>query len=148
MALIERIEAAFENVPRPRSDAVVNPTYDDEGVTAVFSDKTWKDISIDQLRTHHDALSFFSPEAFHYFLPAFMVAELKDPVAAGQIGPSLLFHFSRPEQFWEPELKQRLALLTPEQKAVIEEFIRDRGRVCGYNDQEVEEIISVVKNGI
>ena len=149
MGLVERIEAAFENVPPPRTERIVTPTYDDEGVTAFFDGKRWKDLSIDDLRTHHVALSFFSPEAFHYYLPAFMLAELRDPIAAGQIGPSLLFHFSRPEeQSWEPELTARLALLTPEQKAVIADFIRDRGRVCGYSEAEAEEIVDVVQNGI
>jgi hypothetical protein len=95
------------------------------------------------------ALSFFSPEAFHYYLPAFTLAEVQDPIAAGQIGPSLLFHFSRPEErSWEPELRRRLGLLTPEQKAVIADFVRDRGRVCGYSDAEIEEIVNVVQNGI
>jgi hypothetical protein len=149
MGLAERIEAAFESVPPPPTDRVVTPTYDDEGVTGFFKGKHWRDVSIDELRTHHVALSFFSPEAFHYYVPAFMLAELRDPIAAGQIGPSLLFHFSRPEEpSWEPELRQRLALLTAEQKAVVADFVRDRGRVCGYTDPEIEEIVNVVKNGI
>jgi hypothetical protein len=148
MSLIARIEAAFKDVPAPGPDAIVNPTYDDEGVAALFGGKAWTDVSIDQLRTHHDALSFFSPEAFRYFLPAFMLAELRDPIGAGQIGPSLLFHFSRPEEFWKPELEQRLALLTPDQKAVIADFVRARGSACGYIEPEIEEIVSVIKNGV
>jgi hypothetical protein len=149
MSLVERIETAFESVAAPTADRVVTPTYDDEGVTALFKGRNWKHVSIEELRTHHVALSLFSPEAFHYYVPAFMLAELRDPIAAGQIGPSLLFHFSRPEEkSWEPELRQRLALLTPEQKSVIADFVRDRGRICGYSDAEIEEIVDVVKNGI
>ncbi|KAF0812103.1 hypothetical protein IGB42_03380 [Andreprevotia sp. IGB-42] len=76
-----QIRAAFQQRRYP-AGALTVATYDDEGTDAWFTDKRWADLGVQQLRTHESALHFSTDEAFCYFLPAFMLAVLDDPVTA------------------------------------------------------------------
>jgi hypothetical protein len=147
MDLRGRIETAFATVSPPAPDNLVVPTYDDEGVVLFFRGKSWRELSVEDLRRHEVALSFFSAEAFRYYLPAFMLADLDDPVRADIIGPGILFHFSPPSPYWAPQLRSRLALFSREQKDAIVQFVRTRGP--HYEDPaKIEPIIGVIQNGI
>jgi hypothetical protein len=77
------IEAAFADVAQPEDDKVVG-SYGEEPLeeTAPFIGKKWSDLDPDVVAEHVDALLYwFTPAAFHYYLPAFLKAGLKHPNA-------------------------------------------------------------------
>ena len=119
--LKNKIRAAFNDTPCPKSK--LTDTYDDEGVSEYFQGKSWEGNDVSDLRYHSVALSLFEPEAFRYYLPAFMLAELEDPETADIIGESIVFHFSQPEKFCEESYEKRLSLFTSIEKEAILEFI-------------------------
>jgi len=119
--LKNKIRVAFNDTPYPKSK--LTDTYDDEGVSEYFQGKSWDGNDVSDLRYHSVALSLFEPEAFRYYLPAFMLAELEDPDTADIIGESIVFHFSQPEKPWEENFEKRLFLFTSIEKEAILEFI-------------------------
>ncbi len=75
--LISKIENAWGSVKYPGDKKIFTPdSYDNEGITDYFAGTTWKGHSIENLRRHSAAISsFFTPIAWHYWLPAYLIAE-------------------------------------------------------------------------
>jgi hypothetical protein len=76
MSVSSQIKKAFSNVARPSDDALFQ--FDSEGADAVFRGHRWDEISVADLHCHSFALLAFTPSAFVYFLPAFMIASLEN----------------------------------------------------------------------
>src|SRR5688500_17074375 len=68
------IERAWRDARYPGDDQICTPTYDDEGVGAYFRGRSWQGHAVSALRYHSVGLSFFTPEAFCYYLPAYLLA--------------------------------------------------------------------------
>lgn len=78
--VIQMIEDAWRDVPYPGDEKIFTPeSYDDEDIVKYFGGTTWRDHTPARLRAHSSAFTFFTPEAFHYWLPAFMIAAVNDP---------------------------------------------------------------------
>lgn len=73
------IAAAFENAPRPGDTSISVATYDDEGASGHFRRTRWQDLHLPDLENYTTALRFFTPEAFVYFLPAYLMAACDNP---------------------------------------------------------------------
>jgi len=76
--LIERIASAFGDIPYLGDGNIAAETYDDEGTTEHFRGTRWQDHTVESLQ-NFTVLSFFTPEAFCYYLPAYMLAALQQP---------------------------------------------------------------------
>ena len=88
----------WSHAPYPGDDAIA---YDQSGghlecaqVAEFFRGKRWKDVTLAALRSYRgDAsacLAFMSPEAFRYYLPAYMLIALDDYAEADVIADSAL----------------------------------------------------------
>ena len=124
VALKAEIETAFANVSYPGDDNLTtsyNPlsSNDDEGVADYFRKTSWHGHSVQNLRYHSCALSFFTPAAFHYYLPAFLIADLEDPEEADIITNSVQFDFTASSS----SRTDRMKLFSAPQLAVIELYI-------------------------
>jgi hypothetical protein len=79
--VIEIVGRAFGAVPHP-GDAFLLGSHDGEEpleeVSAFHGITDWHALTPDVLDAHYAALSFFSEGGFRYFLPAFLVADLRD----------------------------------------------------------------------
>jgi hypothetical protein len=76
----EQIRAAFDGVARP-ADAMIalRDHWESPDLRDFFSQQSQFDIAAAGLERHSAALSLFYDEAFVYWLPAFMIAELNVP---------------------------------------------------------------------
>jgi hypothetical protein len=118
--VIAQIEAAFADTPAPgdKFEDISATSYGEEGVVDYFRGTTWRGHRTRDLRIHDCALSYFTDKAFRYWLPAFMIAELEDPVVADVIGEGIAFHLTesdgaaaRLRQFAQGELEAIAAFL-------------------------------------
>ncbi len=79
--VIEHIRQAFAGAPHP-GDAFLQGSVEGEEpfqVVAPFKGVTrWQDVDPAVLDANYSALSFFSEGGFRFFLPAFLVADLRD----------------------------------------------------------------------
>lgn len=91
------IREAFADVPVPRHDRLIENEWNDEAqmVRRAFMDKPdWHTIDPDFLAQAPEglasALSFFSDEAFRFYLPAYLIADIDGKIGVG----SPLFHLT------------------------------------------------------
>ena len=140
--LIKTIAKAWANVPYPGDQNIFTPhSYDDEHITEYFSRTTWKGHTIAGLRSRCSAISvFFTPKAYHYWLPAYLIAAVEDPMELSQGVYSLVASVTPGKG---SDLEEKMALLTNEQKmAVIKvleyliEVYRDASCPEETNDEE------------
>lgn len=95
MEVIQKIEEAWRDVSYPGDDKIFTPdSYDDEGIVEYFAGTSWRDHTPSDLRAHSSAFSFFTPEAYHFWLPAFMIAEITNPEEADVIGEYIAWSVS------------------------------------------------------
>lgn len=126
MSLKETIKAAFAPVPYPGDTNITRCPYHCkpcEEIADYFKGKGWEGHSVEDLRDHHTALSLFTPEAFHYFLPAFMLASVESYDNTDILPDSIRFHFEFSLEHRDHFLV-RLTKFSDEQRKVIVEFLR------------------------
>jgi internalin A len=143
------IVEAWRDAVHPGDERICSPTYDDEGVGAYFRGRTWEGHEIASLRHHEVALSFFTPEAFAYYLAAYMLAVLDDARAADIIYDGILFHLS-PKQLgkrWADRYTARLACLSPGQRAAAIAYLRWCASGSDGSRAELDETIAYLETG-
>jgi hypothetical protein len=116
--LVESIEKAWANVQYPGDQNIFTPkSYDDEGIAKYFSGTTWRGHGVAGLRSRCSAISvFFTPKAYHYWLPAYLIAAVDDPMELSQGVYSLVASVTPGKG---SDLEERMALLTNEQKVAV-----------------------------
>jgi hypothetical protein len=131
------IEHAFERTPRPDDDNISATTYDDEGTAEYFRGRAWHGHTPQALRQHEAALSFFSDDAYRYFLPAYMLAELEDPEAADVIAQHIIHGLTPqpPEDPGHAILAARLVKFTVAEKNAIAAFVKNHYHRYGIPDE-------------
>lgn len=80
--LIQHISKAFSEVTFPGNDQLVESSYGDEPVLVKdhFKDRTdWKTLDREFL-DFDGALSFLSNKALHFYIAAFMIADINEPL--------------------------------------------------------------------
>ena len=135
---------AFDKTPMPKGK--LTDTYDDEGAQEYFSNTKWNEHSAKNLRIHEAAMCFFTPEAFRYYLPAYMLAELHDPEEADILGEYVVYQFSMPDKNWDGILKERLSLFSSEEKNAILEFIKYMQNVYDCFEKDLEYATKVLSS--
>jgi hypothetical protein len=146
--LRSQIEAAWRDATYPGDDRIATPTYCDEGIAAYFRGRTWQGHQVAALRYHSEGLSFFTPEAFCYYLAAYMIAVIEDAAAADVICDGILFHLS-PVQLghqWADKYRERLAGFSVDQRRAITAYLawRDDER---YPSKQVAATIAYLETG-
>ena len=122
--LVTTIEEAFRCAEYPGDFAIATPTYDDEGTTEHFCRTHWKDHSGDNLESFTSSITFFTPEAFAFYLPAFMIAALRNPSSG--IGSSLVYRLCPPKaDLHRPSFLAWWARLSGPQQGTVVAFLRE-----------------------
>ena len=85
LELIEKIKVAFATVEYPGDRDITSSTYGEEPAALqreFIGKRDWRSIDskfLDQSpEGWHTALSFFSDRAFHFYLPAYLIADLQE----------------------------------------------------------------------
>lgn len=75
--LKQKIIRAFDNVSYPKESFVALYDHDEQrGIREAFANKDWQTIEPKILEEFYDTVPLFSPEAFRYFLPAYLIYSL------------------------------------------------------------------------
>lgn len=133
--LITDINSTFQNVQYTshQSTITIDARYDCEEISEQFSGKDWRDIPFQMLIDTYSALYLFTPEAFHYFLPAFMLASLSDD--DDMLWGHILAQFC-PSSTAHNELRRRAiaGLLSDDQRSLVMSFFEYH--YAGWSDNE------------
>lgn len=125
MALKETIEEAFAGVPYPGDDNITRCPYncsECRRVAAFFKGKPSTGYTAEELRKYHIALSLFTAEAFHFFLPGFMLASLDSYEKGDVIPDAIRFHFEYTQEM-QGHFNLRMSKLTAEQRRTIIDYL-------------------------
>lgn len=157
--LIEQIEMAFANVEYPGNRDITDSTYgtEPEALTREFTEKKdWRILDskfLDQApEGWRTALSFFSDRVFHFYLPAYLIADIRGELA--EVCPE--FHLcygitannehNKIAKIWgggtvESRAQQRFDRFSTEQAAVIVDYLQWK-----LDISEDQEIIQALDN--
>lgn len=142
-ALVAQIEQAFTNTSYPPEVKITNCKWncpECTEITEAFHGKHWSSLTdVAALRYNSAALSLFTPEAFRFYLPAYLRAALTDPRTADIILDGLEYHLTPPEtegaeaeawlsKFGETHMDyflRRVSGFTPDQKLAIKAYLEN-----------------------
>jgi hypothetical protein len=146
--LRREIEAAFADAPRPADDHLVRhpdaTSGDDAEIAAAFRGKRWDELPIELLAHHHEAVFFLTPEAYRYFLPAYLIACVGGVRRAGNIASAVVSSLTPPRGGVDAGFEAKLQGFTAAQRAAIRSVLAllqsegdplgDIGRALRYLD--------------
>src|SRR5579862_6719575 len=140
MALKQSIEEAFASVPYPGDENITRCPYrcaECSRVAAYFKGKTWSDHKAEDLRAYHMALSLFTPEAFQYFLPSFMLVSM-DAYEKGDLIPDAIrLHFEFAEEA-RGHFEVRMSKFTTAQRhAIIDYLVQMEQKGAGSSEHAI-----------
>lgn len=117
----DKIRKAWKSATYPGDEHVFLPGAN-EDFTEYFFGTTWEGHSAESLRWHCVSFRwFFTPIAYLYWLPAYLIASVEDPEELDVCLSSLVDSFlpETEEAEFYAEQSARLALLTNEQKLAV-----------------------------
>lgn len=154
--LREKIVSAFAEVEYPGDSFLVdmNPhgfNHEQEDLLNAFRGKHWRDLTLKEL--HNTGLFFFTPQGFHYFLPAYLIVSIEDyedaDVLPFETISSLQSELSA-ESGRTDKFERTVRLFTPSQREAIREFLmymRDEHSAESYHSRgELDRLIEFYKN--
>lgn len=153
--LIARIEEAFATTPRPPDPFLAGSRdgCEPEEAVAPFHGRDWRMLDAGTLDGNYTALSFFSEGGLRYFLPAFLIADIRGELQTADPSFHLTHGFStdettiqaggrtwtrrlggdtllNPRRYgatsWRDHARFRLAVFSREEAAAIVEYLRWR----------------------
>ena len=160
--LQDQIRRAFTTTERPPPGTIHTSNESDEAgplLEADFAGVTdWRDLDapfLDQAPSGYgSALSFFSDEAFRYFLPAYLLADLDDQLDR----PDPTFHLCHgltdaladqpvnPRRYgartWAEAARARLAGFTTAEAAAITAYLEHRAVVDEINRDDIRQALA------
>jgi hypothetical protein len=140
MPLKQAIEDAFAGVAQPGDENITRCPYNCSEcarIAAVFKGRTRKDLTPDELRAHHVALTLFTPEAFHYFLPAFMVVSMDRYEKGDLIPDAIRFHFEYTAEIQGHFAVRMSKFSAAQRKAIIDYLIHMEGKGAGSSEHAI-----------
>jgi hypothetical protein len=132
--LSEKIERVFSHRPKPAqvrlADEVIQ--LDDDVEDALwFSGRDWHELTSQNWQEHSDAIFFFDPEAFAYYLPSILLLSVQNPNEPLNAADSLIGDLDRtpdPEEWSEAFVSRFLELNLAELDTLKEWLLQ----VCEY----------------
>jgi len=128
----QEIQIAFADVDLPEvGKLVTNPNhYEADEVIEDFGGKHWNDITLEVAYWHRLSLPLFTPEAFHFYIPAFLVKPLLAPFDS-EYNPGEILEFAfysllpleDEERYQMKKLLENVKKFTPQQHTAVRKFI-------------------------
>jgi len=139
---IDFIERAFRDVAYPGDDRIsVGSDLDAIELRELFKAKHWSVVPLSAVRSERGSLSFFTPEAFRFYLPAFLRAVLLYPQETDTLRENLFYTLTPPESegesmSWFRELAEGL---TVPQREVIRSFVKSFAESEPYYSKAIRD---------
>ncbi|BBB68233.1 hypothetical protein UNDYM_3980 [Undibacterium sp. YM2] len=135
--LVTLIRSAWENATPPEPGNISQPTYDDEGVAGYFTGKSWQGHNAAQLRRLTHALTFFTDEAFAYYLSSYMIADIEEPEVSDVNVEGMLYRLDR------YQAQSIVTMLNAKQRNALRSYIVFvKARELGMLSRECSTILS------
>lgn len=124
--LLRRLIQEFSSVQRPETNRLTD-SRTEEAIETVsfFAPYRWQDVPLILVEKHPDATSWFSIQAFHYYLPSFIKASIEQGDIYELYVSSAYYSFvNKPSKSLVDLQNQRLAVFSKPQLEVILEWLQ------------------------
>ncbi len=122
--IVREIEETFANVPYPGDDNLLRfPDYASKSVLATFRGKHWSEITPEMLIEHQHSLHLFSPEAFWFFLPCFLISAIRHGDVTDLLWETVFYNLAPGFGGDTDFLNERISLLDARQKKVLRRYV-------------------------
>ena len=124
--LIQQINDAFAGLPRPTDDELLHPDCSDDVDILEFYGGVLRENMTDALVVHsYAAPTAFSPKAFQYYLPAYLIWLLNNPDSMDYAGEATLLALdpATDKEMLHAFRKSKFSLMTGAQVSVIRDFL-------------------------
>ncbi|MCE0523691.1 MAG: hypothetical protein LV480_12360 [Methylacidiphilales bacterium] len=130
MTTRQLIEEAFADVPYPGDDNIADhqDCLECDDIRAFFRGRSWRELKFPELRSF--PLPLLTPDAFHYFLPGYMLACLDDWKMADTIpcGVMTIGGYRNDASTVKKEAREKRKKFTPSQREAIAAWLRELGK--------------------
>ena len=126
--LKNQIFKTFADTKQPAKEDIALGDYEQcKEMRNDFAGIKWQEISDELLLKQYDAIPLFTPQAFIYFLPAFLIYTLKNFDSHSLLGEFTIYALT-PDKKWNLDnmksyWTERLSLLSNKQMEVIYDFL-------------------------
>lgn len=125
-SLIHEISEAFAEQSPPPSEELLHPNCMDDGdIKDFYGGVRWEDMTEAMIASNYAAPTFFSAQAFRYYLPAYLIWTLNNLDSVEYVGESIL-HALNPDAAGEIHhdfMKSKYSFFAPSHIAVIKKFL-------------------------
>ncbi len=129
--IARQIEDAFADTPYPGDARIVKSGQAGEEVRQAFRGKSWQHLSVNQLTYHHVDLPVLTPEAFRFYLPAFMTAVLQHHDHVGTMPINVIHSLTPPDANMVSQLVEKQ--LDTQKYEKVQDFL---ARVSAFTGKE------------
>ncbi len=138
--LVADIASTFPVHPMPTARDAIIDTYLVEHLHEILGGKPWPSLTATECRHCSDGFIFLTPIGLHYYLPAFMTAEVVDAEEADVVIDSLIGLFRRDRFYRDDRYLGFWRLVTDDQLAVIRRWLDHYELVYDFNDYTQSEV--------
>lgn len=127
-ALVEMIKTAFKDTPTPKREEMCNSKQGDEPseYAMEFFGQDWRRLHPEFLDHNSASLSFLPAPAFRYFLPAYLIYDLTDPLAS-QADPAWHLSWIPGSEKGKPEMevymREKLSKFNKQERSAIAAYL-------------------------
>ncbi len=125
--LVQEIVDAFKDLTCPSDSELLHPDcFDDVDILEFYGGVRWQEMTDTMVVRGYAAPAAFSPRAFQYYLPAYLIWTLKNPDSPEYAGESLLLALDPASdgERLHAFKKSKFQMLTPQQVSVVRKFLR------------------------
>ncbi|TWT79542.1 hypothetical protein CA13_09460 [Planctomycetes bacterium CA13] len=138
--LVADIASCFPVNPVPAARDAIIDTYMVEHLHEILGDKPWPSLSPIECRHCSDGFTFLTPIGLHYYLPAYMTAEVVDAEEADVVIDSLIGLFQRDRFYRDDRYLEFWNLVTDDQLAIIGHWVDHYETTYDFNDCTQSEV--------
>ncbi|MHB1037231.1 MAG: DUF6714 family protein [Pirellulales bacterium] len=126
--LTDAVRRAFWDVSYPGDDILLaDDCYDLHELERLqFREwnSHWANVPDNVIEQHANSLPFLSPEAYRFYLPAFIIYTLEKPESSAPVLPFVVYDLMDTAEGRRDCYERRIALLSPEQKCAVLDFLQ------------------------
>ncbi len=127
--LKREIFKVFGEVEQPAEDNMISHECEEcDAVKNDFAGVNWKDAGGELLERNHDKIPLFSPAAFNYFLPAFLMYVVDNFDSHSTVGEFTIYALAPGKRWNQDDMEtywsERFGLFSDEQMNVIYSFLK------------------------